>query len=53
MKKFRPLIGRDANRRFCFDVEFLYVANLHGLRLQEIPIRWNHDERNESQRFSR
>jgi hypothetical protein len=23
----------------------LYVANLHGLKLKEIPVRWNHDER--------
>ena len=31
--------------RFGFDVEFLYVANLHGLKLKEIPVRWNNDER--------
>ena len=31
--------------RFGFDVEFLYVANLHGLRLKEIPVRWDNDER--------
>jgi dolichyl-phosphate beta-glucosyltransferase len=31
--------------RFGFDVEFLFVASLHGLKLQEIPVRWNHDER--------
>jgi glycosyltransferase involved in cell wall biosynthesis len=45
MKKFRPLLDVMQIERFGFDVEFLYVANLHGLRLQEIPIRWNHDER--------
>jgi len=28
--------------RFGFDVEFLYVADYHGLRLKEIPVRWNH-----------
>ena len=27
--------------RFGFDVEFLYVAKRHGLRLAEIPVRWN------------
>lgn len=45
MKKFRPLLDIMTVDRFGFDVEFLYVANYHGLRLQEIPVRWNHDER--------
>ena len=45
MKKFRPLLDLMQIERFGFDVEFLYVANLHGLRLKEIPVRWNHDER--------
>lgn len=45
MKKFRPLLGLMKIDRFGFDVEFLYVANLHGLKLREIPVRWDHDER--------
>ena len=45
MKKFRPLLNLMQIERFGFDVEFLYVANLHGLKLREIPVRWNHDER--------
>jgi dolichyl-phosphate beta-glucosyltransferase len=45
MKKFRPLLDVMQIERFGFDVEFLYVANLNGLRLKEIPVRWNHDER--------
>jgi len=45
MKKFRPLLSVMQIERFGFDVEFLYVANLHGLRMKEIPVRWNHDER--------
>ena len=45
MKKFRPLLEKMQIERFGFDVEFLYVANLHDLRLKEIPVRWNHDER--------
>ncbi len=45
MKKFRPLLNVMQIERFGFDVEFLYVARLHGLRLKEIPVRWNHDER--------
>jgi dolichyl-phosphate beta-glucosyltransferase len=30
--------------RFGFDVEFLFVAKYHGLRLKEIPVRWNNVE---------
>jgi hypothetical protein len=45
MAKFRPLLDLMRIERFGFDVEFLYVSMLHGLRLQEIPVRWNNDER--------
>ena len=45
MKKFRPLLDLMQIDRFGFDVEFLYVAKLHGLRLKETPVRWNNDER--------
>lgn len=45
MKKFRPLLDVMQIERFGFDVEFLFVANLHKLKLKEIPVRWNHDER--------
>jgi dolichyl-phosphate beta-glucosyltransferase len=45
LTKFRPLLDLMQIDRFGFDVEFLYVANLHGLRLNEIPVRWNNDER--------
>ena len=45
MPKFRPLLPSMTIDRFGFDVEFLYVANLHGLKLKEIPVRWNNDER--------
>ena len=31
--------------RFRLRVEFLYVANLHGLKLSEVPVRWDNDER--------
>lgn len=43
--KFRPLLELMQIDRFGFDVEFLYVANFHGLKLNEIPVRWNNDER--------
>ena len=45
MNKFRPLLELMRIDRFGFDVEFLYVAQLHGLRLEEIAVRWDHDER--------
>lgn len=45
MPKFRPLLDVMQIDRFGFDVEFLYVAHLRGLRLKEIPVRWNDDIR--------
>lgn len=45
MTKFRPLLDLMKIDRFGFDVEFLYVANLHGLKLKEVPVRWNNDDR--------
>ncbi len=45
MEKFRPLLDKMTIDRFGFDVEFLYAANHAGLRLKEIPVRWNNDER--------
>ena len=44
MAKFRPLLDVMTIDRFGFDVEFLYVAKYHGLRLKEIPVRWNNVE---------
>lgn len=44
MDKFRPLLKLMQIDRFGFDVEFLYVASYHGLRLKEIPVRWDHCE---------
>ena len=41
MLKFRPLLDVMTIDRFGFDVEFLFVAQYHGLRLAEIPVRWN------------
>ncbi|CAN5753341.1 glycosyltransferase family 2 protein [soil metagenome] len=45
LEKFRPLLDVMQIDRFGFDVEFLSVAQLHGLRLKEIPVRWNDDAR--------
>jgi glycosyltransferase involved in cell wall biosynthesis len=44
MTKFRPLLEMMTVDRFGFDVEFLFVANYHNLRLEEIPVRWNNVE---------
>ena len=44
MVKFRPLLEVMTVDRFGFDVEFLFVAAFHGLRLKEIPVRWNNVE---------
>ena len=41
MLKFRPLLDVMTIDRFGFDIEFLFVAQRHGLRLAEIPVRWN------------
>jgi len=40
MVKFRPLLDVMKIDRFVFDIEFLFVAKRHGLRLAEIPVRW-------------
>jgi glycosyltransferase involved in cell wall biosynthesis len=44
MIKFGPLLDVMTIDRFGFDVEFLFVAKYHGLRLSEIPVRWNNVE---------
>jgi glycosyltransferase involved in cell wall biosynthesis len=44
MSVCRPLAEAAAIERFGFDVEYLYVAHLAGLRLREIPVRWDHNE---------
>ncbi len=41
MTRFRPLLEMMTIDRFGFDVEFLFVAQHNGLRLAEIPVRWN------------
>ncbi len=41
MPKFRPLLDVMKIDRFGFDVEFLFVAQHNGLKLKEIPVRWN------------
>jgi dolichyl-phosphate beta-glucosyltransferase len=40
----RPIIERVNVIGFAFDVELLLLAQHAGLRLREIPVRWNHAE---------
>lgn len=40
----RPLIEMAIVDRFAFDVELLYMAQLAGLRLREIAVRWDHND---------
>jgi glycosyltransferase involved in cell wall biosynthesis len=44
MKVCRPLVEAAMVDRFGFDVELLYLAYRAGLRLKEIPVRWDHNE---------
>ncbi len=44
MSTCRPVIEAAVIDRFSFDVELIYVAHLAGLRLKEIPVRWDHND---------
>ena len=44
MSSCRPIVEGATIDRFGFDVELLYVAYRAGLRLKEIPVRWDHAE---------
>ena len=38
----RPIFEAARIDGFAFDVELLYLAHRAGLRIREIPVRWNH-----------
>jgi dolichyl-phosphate beta-glucosyltransferase len=40
----RPFLEAARVQGFAFDVELLFLAERAGLRLREIPVRWNHAE---------
>jgi glycosyltransferase involved in cell wall biosynthesis len=42
MSVCRPLVEAATVDRFGFDVELIYLAYRAGLRLREIPVRWDH-----------
>ncbi len=44
METSRPIIAAAKIIGFGFDVELLLLAQRAGLRLREIPVRWNHHE---------
>ena len=44
MTKCRPLVEAATVDRFGFDVELLYLPFKAGLRLREVPVRWDHNE---------
>jgi glycosyltransferase involved in cell wall biosynthesis len=44
MATCRSIIEAAVIDRFAFDVELLYVAQLAGLKLNEIPVRWDHND---------
>jgi glycosyltransferase involved in cell wall biosynthesis len=44
MNVCRPLVEAATVDRFGFDVELLYLAFRAGLKLKEVPVRWDHNE---------
>jgi dolichyl-phosphate beta-glucosyltransferase len=44
MESARPIIERTEIGGFGFDVELLFLAQRAGLRMLEVPVRWDHYE---------
>ena len=40
----KPILESARINGFAFDVELLFLAHRTGLRIREIPVRWNHAE---------
>jgi dolichyl-phosphate beta-glucosyltransferase len=52
MSVCRPLVEAATVDRFGFDVELLYLAFRAGLKLKEVPVRWDHNEGSKVTLFS-
>ena len=52
MSVCRPLVEAATVDRFGFDVELLYLAFRAGLKLKEVPVRWDHNEGSKVSLFS-
>ncbi len=52
MSVCRPIVEAATVDRFGFDVELLYLAFRAGLRLKEVPIRWDHNDDSKVTLFS-
>jgi glycosyltransferase involved in cell wall biosynthesis len=52
MSVCRPLVEAATVDRFGFDVELLYLAFRAGLRLKEVPVRWDHNDDSKVTLFS-
>jgi len=44
MDACRPILEAARIDGFAFDAELLFLAHRAGLRIREIPVRWNHSE---------
>ena len=40
----RVVFARQQLERFGFDAEVLFIAQLHGFKIAEVPVRWSHAE---------
>ncbi len=52
MSVCRPIVEAATVDRFGFDVELLYLAFRAGLRLKEVPVRWDHNDDSKVTLFS-
>jgi len=52
MSACRPFVEAATVDRFGFDVELIYLAHRAGLKLREIPVRWDHYEGSKISLFS-
>ncbi len=44
LRAAKTIFPRQRLDRFGFDVEVLLIAQLHGFRIEEVPVKWSHIE---------